>query len=154
MALAAETHTLLASPLGAMFRGLGLRSDLLPPVVRRSILLPHPERFYSQLGAPIETAALAGRDRERAACFAVGEGVRSAVGAGLERLMLMRASDAGRHLRETRDPGSSSSPGARAHGSPRGFVRRSGPARGSGSPDHEIGFDSGARRGRGGRKQS
>jgi len=95
-----DSDQLLASPLGALVRRLGLRADLVPPLVRGwgPTLLPRPERFYFRFGEPIETAALAGRHHDPASCFAVRERVRRAVEAGLGGLMLERARDPGRHL--------------------------------------------------------
>lgn len=90
-----DADDLLASPLGPFISRLAPRADVIPPVVRGlgPTMIPRPVRFYFDFAAPVETAALAGRQGDDDLCFAVREVVRRAVDDGLVRLLVEREHD-------------------------------------------------------------
>ena len=95
-----DAEDILASPVGPLVRRIAPRRDLIPPIVRGLGLtaLPRVERFYFHFGAPVETRHLAGRAGDPATCFALRERVRTAVEAGITRLLLERERDPDRAL--------------------------------------------------------
>ena len=95
-----DADELLASPFGPLLERLAPRRDVIFPVVRGlgPTAVPRPERFYFRFATPVETAALAGRHGDEAACLAVRDQVRAAIEAGITHLLLEREHDPGRAL--------------------------------------------------------
>ncbi len=95
-----DADELLASPLGPLIRQLAPRADTVAPIVRGigPTPLPRPERFYFRFVAPIETAPLAGRQDDSAACLAVRDRVRTAVEDAIAGLLVDRERDPNRAL--------------------------------------------------------
>ncbi len=95
-----DADQILASPLGPALRHLGVRADVLLPIVRGlgPTPLPRPERLYFQFGAAIDARAWAGRHEQTEACEQLRDTVRTAVQAGIESLFELRAQDPRRSL--------------------------------------------------------
>jgi 1-acyl-sn-glycerol-3-phosphate acyltransferase len=94
-----DSDELRRTPIGPLLERLAPRPDEIPPLVRGIGPLPRPERFYFRFGAPIETAALAGRQTDDAVCFALRERVRRAVARGIRALLREREHDPEHGLR-------------------------------------------------------
>lgn len=92
-----DADDLLSTAPGRAIRRLGIREDLLPPIVRGvgPTPLPRPERFYFRFEPPILTAGLS---EDEAAIWSVREQTRAAIEHGLDALQALRASDPGRTL--------------------------------------------------------
>ncbi len=86
---------LLATPMGAVARALGMREDFMLPIVapRRRL-----ERFYFPFAEPIETRQYRG-NADDAACWQVRDQTAYAIEQGLDTLVKLRAKDPDRHLR-------------------------------------------------------
>lgn len=95
-----DADDLAAGPLGALVARLGLRDDLLFPVVRGlgPTLVPRPERLYFEICPPITTRALAGAHADETSCWELRERVRVAVEAGIASLLREREADPRRTL--------------------------------------------------------
>ncbi|GMV44281.1 MAG: membrane protein [Myxococcales bacterium] len=93
-----DADELLAGPLGHVARRLGVRSDVVWPVVRgRRSLLPRPERLYFHFGDPIQPPPPG--DDPHAAARGLRDRVKAAVEAGIEELLQAQRDDAGHGAR-------------------------------------------------------
>lgn len=102
----ADQDQVLASPLGAVVRALGVRKDVVPPVLvgQGPLGLPAIRRQYFAFMPPVPTADWQGRDDDEAA-WEVRRLVEGSVEQGIERLLALRQedpdSDAGPIVQET-----------------------------------------------------
>ncbi len=95
-----DANDLMASPLGAILERLGVRSDVIMPIVKGigPTPLPRPERLYFYFGTPIDTRRYKGRHQDAAACFAVRREAERAVRRGIRVLRAEQQRDPERHL--------------------------------------------------------
>jgi 1-acyl-sn-glycerol-3-phosphate acyltransferase len=89
-----DADDLMRSPLGAIIRKLGIRSDVVMPLVKGvgPTPLPRPERMYFHIGEPIRVVRAGGDDAARE----LRDRVKAAVEEGIEELLHLRARDPGR----------------------------------------------------------
>jgi 1-acyl-sn-glycerol-3-phosphate acyltransferase len=101
-----DADDLLASPLGALLRALGVteqawfrHGEILPPIARGTgpAGLPRLERQYFLFGEPIRTERYAGRHGDPEACRALRQEVAAAVEGGIARLQQVRTGDPERY---------------------------------------------------------
>jgi len=92
-----DADDLMRSPLGAIIRKLGIRSDVVMPLVKGvgPTPLPRPERMYFHIGEPIRVVRAGGDDAARE----LRDRVKAAVEEGIEELLHLRAGDPGRTLK-------------------------------------------------------
>ncbi|MEV6768433.1 lysophospholipid acyltransferase family protein [Nocardia sp. NPDC051030] len=92
-------HPVMA-PLRAAVKGLGLRENLTPPLIRGvgPTLLPKPERFYFSLGTPIDTTPWRDDADPQAAATDLQGIVKKALEGELDFLLAERDRDRGRSL--------------------------------------------------------
>jgi 1-acyl-sn-glycerol-3-phosphate acyltransferase len=104
--IVADADDLLASPLGALLRALGVteqpwfrHGEILPPLARGTgpAGLPRLERQYFLFGEPIPTARYAGRHEDPGACLALREEVRAAIESGIAKLQEVQSRDPERY---------------------------------------------------------
>jgi 1-acyl-sn-glycerol-3-phosphate acyltransferase len=104
--IVADADDLLASPLGALLRALGVteqpwfrHGEILPPLARGAgpAGLPRLERQYFLFGEPIPTARFAGRHEDPAACLALREEVRGEIESGIAKLKQVQSGDPERY---------------------------------------------------------
>ena len=90
----ADQDVLMESPLGEVIRDLGVRKDVVPPVLKGQgpLGLPGIRRQYFLFQPPVPTAAYGGRHDDEAA-WDVRRQVEGAVEAGIDRLLQVRAED-------------------------------------------------------------
>jgi 1-acyl-sn-glycerol-3-phosphate acyltransferase len=90
-----DADDLAASPVGGVVARLGLRDDLLFPVVRGlgPTLLPLPERLYFEILPPITTRELQGAHEDDERCWELRERVRKSVESGIAALIRQRETD-------------------------------------------------------------
>jgi 1-acyl-sn-glycerol-3-phosphate acyltransferase len=95
-----DANDLLSSPLGGWIRRLGIREDMLVPVVRGigPTPIPRPERLYFEVLDPIDPAVIGGDDPD-ARAWALREEVRRSIERGLASLKEFQANDPERTLR-------------------------------------------------------
>lgn len=95
-----DADDLMRSPLGRVVEKLGLRTDILMPVVKGigPTPLPRPERLYFHVGAPIPTAEYGRRGDDDDAARALRDRVRAAVEQGIADLLAHRERDPERAL--------------------------------------------------------
>ena len=95
-----DANDLMASPLGAILERLGVRGDVIMPIVKGigPTPLPRPERLYFYFGAPIDTRRYKGRHQDTEACFAVRREVERVVRRGIRVLRTEQQRDPERHL--------------------------------------------------------
>jgi 1-acyl-sn-glycerol-3-phosphate acyltransferase len=95
-----DTPELMQTPVGGFLKGLGIRSDLIPPIARGRgpAGAPSPQRLYFSFGAPIETAELQGRADQEAVLRGLRERCAEAIRGGLEELRAHRDADPERRL--------------------------------------------------------
>jgi 1-acyl-sn-glycerol-3-phosphate acyltransferase len=88
-------------PLAALVDWMGLRRDLIVPLVRGigPTPIPRPERLYFKLSAPIDTTAYGGDTKDLEACRALRRQVQRELQAGIEFLRWQQAVDPHRTLR-------------------------------------------------------
>ena len=101
-----DADDVLASPLGALLRALGVteqpwfrHGEILPPLARGTgpAGLPRLERQYFLFGEPIRTARFAGRHEDPEACLALRQEVQAAVESGIAQLQQVRSGDPERY---------------------------------------------------------
>ncbi|MEC3914696.1 lysophospholipid acyltransferase family protein [Nocardia sp. CDC160] len=87
-------------PLRKAVEGLGLRSNLTPPLIRGlgPTLVPKPERFYYALGTPIDTSPWRDAEDLEAAATDLQVVVKKALEEELDFLLAERDRDRGRSL--------------------------------------------------------
>ncbi|GAB0106771.1 lysophospholipid acyltransferase family protein [Nocardia sp. JMUB6875] len=87
-------------PLRKAVEGLGLRSNLTPPLIRGlgPTLIPKPERFYYALGTPIDTTPWRDAEDLDAAAIELQILVKKALEGELDFLLAERDRDRGRSL--------------------------------------------------------
>ncbi|MEV6098523.1 lysophospholipid acyltransferase family protein [Nocardia sp. NPDC051981] len=87
-------------PLRKAVEGLGLRSNLTPPLIRGlgPTLVPKPERFYYSLGTPIDTSPWRDAEDLEAAATELQAVVKKALEGELDFLLAERDRDRGRSL--------------------------------------------------------
>lgn len=85
---------LMASPVGEVIRELGVRKDVVPPVMMGAgpLGLPGIRRQYFAFMPPIETRSYGGRDDDEAA-WEIRRRTEAAVEAGIDQLLGVRAAD-------------------------------------------------------------
>ena len=68
-----DANDLLRSPLGAMLDRLGVRTDVIMPIVKGigPTPLPRPERLYFHFAPPIDPRKFEGRYQDDEACYAL-----------------------------------------------------------------------------------
>jgi 1-acyl-sn-glycerol-3-phosphate acyltransferase len=95
-----DANDLMASPLGAILGRLGVRGDVIMPIVKGigPTPLPRPERLYFYFGAPIDTRRYRGRHQDDEVCFAVRREVERAVRRGIRMLRAEQRRDPERYL--------------------------------------------------------
>jgi len=93
--IVADADDYLASPLGPVLRAIGVRPDLLMPIVRGwgGTPLPRPERLYFRFAPPIETRAHRGEQDDARRCRDIREQVRAAIEGGIADLIAYRGED-------------------------------------------------------------
>ena len=92
-----DADDVMRSPLGAIVRKLGVRSDVIMPVVKGvgPTPLPRPERMYFWIGDAIRVEKGEGDEAARG----LRDRVKAAVEAGIAELLAIREGDPGRTLR-------------------------------------------------------
>jgi 1-acyl-sn-glycerol-3-phosphate acyltransferase len=95
-----DANDIMKTPLRGPMERLGVREDLIPPVVRGVGLSmwPRPERFYFRFGEPIETAGYEGRGDDPEALAAVRDETKAALEEGIEWILAEREQDPDRGL--------------------------------------------------------
>ncbi len=95
-----DAEQMLAHPVGRLLRDLGLREDLMLPIVKGlgPTPLPRPERLYFGFGEAIRTVSYAGLENDDDACRELRGRVREAVEAGLVELKEVQRNDPHRGL--------------------------------------------------------
>lgn len=95
-----DADEMLATPLGPLVRRLGIRTDVLLPIVRGigPTPVPRPERLYFAFAPPVDVQRFTGRHEDRDACIAVRDEVRAAVDDRIAFLLARRARDPEREL--------------------------------------------------------
>jgi len=90
----ADQDQVLASPLGEVARALGVRKDVVPPVLvgQGPLGLPAIRRQYFAFMPPVVTADWQGREDDEAA-WEVRRQVEAGVEQGIERLLALRQED-------------------------------------------------------------
>lgn len=90
----ADQDTVLATPIGDMARELGVRRDVIPPLLKGQgpLGLPGIRRQYFAFMPAIETSSWQGCDHDEAA-WAVRRQVEGAVEQGIDRLLTLRDED-------------------------------------------------------------
>lgn len=88
-----DADDFFATPFGHLAKALGLRSDMVPPLVRPSLRsgLPKPERFYFGFGAPIAPRAHASEEELR-------DATKTAVAGLIADLQRVQSGDPERHV--------------------------------------------------------
>lgn len=95
-----DADEILASPVGRVLERLGVRPDLVWPVVKGigPTPLPRPERLYFGFAPPIETASYERRSGDPERCAELRDRVRAAVRRTIRELRAQREADPGRSL--------------------------------------------------------
>ena len=95
-----DSSDLLRTPIGKAMKRLGLRVDLVPPIVKGigPTPLPRPERLYFELREAIDPRAFARTPDDEAGVRALRDHVRAEVEAGIESLRAAREVDPNRRL--------------------------------------------------------
>ena len=95
-----DVGDLLASPLGPLVKKLGVRYDILWPIVKGAgpTPLPRPHRLYFRIGEPVETAGLGGDFDNTDLCKTIRDRVRSEIELGIEWLQRARQEDPKRNF--------------------------------------------------------
>jgi 1-acyl-sn-glycerol-3-phosphate acyltransferase len=95
-----DADEILASPVGRALDWLGVRHDLVMPVVKGlgPTPLPRPERFYFRIAPPIETASYERRSDDPARCGDLRDRTRRAIEQTIDELLTMRDADPDRRL--------------------------------------------------------
>jgi 1-acyl-sn-glycerol-3-phosphate acyltransferase len=98
--LVVDSKEILRSPIGMVLRSMGVRKDLILPVVSGigTTLLPKPQRFYYKFAAPIVTTDYQGLENDPEAVEALKTIVEYEVIKGIEDLQAIRANDPKRNL--------------------------------------------------------
>jgi len=96
-----DADEVMTSPAGKVFEKLGIREDLMWPLVKGlgPTPIPRPERIYFHFGTPIDAAAFGDDDSHDDAVFALRDRVRDAVEEGIEVLLEYREGDPQRYIR-------------------------------------------------------
>ncbi len=94
-----DADDLLRSRFGRLIQGLGLRRDMIPPIVQGigATPIPRPERLYFWFGEPVETRDVVGRQDDAEVCTQLRDAVRTSIEQGIAELRLTRAADPKRH---------------------------------------------------------
>ncbi len=101
-----DANDVMKSPLGKLLDRTGIAKkflrggEVILPIARGLgfTVIPRPERFYFQVGAPLDTRRFAGKHDDKAALLALREEVRVAVESLIEKLLAIRAKDPRRTL--------------------------------------------------------
>ncbi len=90
----ADRDRIMASPLGDAIRALGVRPDIVPPLLKGQgpLGLPGVRRQYFEFMPPVPTAPFEGRDDDDAA-WEFRRQVEASVAAGIDHLLQVRAED-------------------------------------------------------------
>lgn len=97
-----DADEILASPVGRTLQKLGIRRDLVWPVVKGigPTPLPRPERLYFRFEPPVETASYGRRASDEDRCSDLRDRVKTAIEQSIERVLLEREMDPERHFGE------------------------------------------------------
>lgn len=93
-----DPNELMKTRVGRFLGKLGLRDDLMPPLVFGVGLLPRPERLYFKFLPAIRTEDLRGMQDDDATCWALRDQVAASIEEGLLDLRHRRARDPHRKL--------------------------------------------------------
>lgn len=95
-----DSSDLLATPIGQAMKRLGLRVDLVPPLVKGigPTPLPRPERLYFEMREPLDPRAFATDPDDEAGVRALRDAVKAEVEAGIASLRAAREIDPNRRL--------------------------------------------------------
>jgi len=95
-----DSKEILSSPLGILLKGLGVRKDMVIPLVKGVGMtpLPKPQRFYYKFGAPISTADYLGQEENTEVINALKAKVKVEIESGIEELIQYRAKDPNKNL--------------------------------------------------------
>lgn len=101
-----DANDVMKSPFGKFLDRTGIirkflrGGEAIMPIARGLgvTMIPRPERFYFQVGDPIDTRRFAGKHDDREALLALREEVRVAVESLIEKLLAIRAKDPRRTL--------------------------------------------------------
>jgi 1-acyl-sn-glycerol-3-phosphate acyltransferase len=98
--IVADADDIMRSPLGKLFRRLGIREDIIPPIVRPAggAALAVPPRLYFRIAPPIRTDEYKGHHTDEATCRALRDRVQAAVQEGIDLLLEKRERDPDRSL--------------------------------------------------------
>jgi len=90
-----DSKEILASPLGMLLKQLGVRKDMVIPLVKGVGLtpLPRPQRFYYKFGEPISVEKYKGKSDDKDAIKELKAIVRQEVEEGIDALKDIRAND-------------------------------------------------------------
>jgi 1-acyl-sn-glycerol-3-phosphate acyltransferase len=96
-----DADQLMDSPLGVPIRRLGLRTDVIPPIMRGigPTMFPRPQRYYFQFRPAISTQSLAGKHTDDDVCWTLREEIRGEIERGIEELREIRQRDPRRSFR-------------------------------------------------------
>jgi len=95
-----DADEILASPVGRALQGLGMRRDLVWPLVKGigPTPLPRPERLYFRFEPPVETASYGRRAEDADRCNDLRDRVKAAIERSIEQVLVDREADPERHL--------------------------------------------------------
>lgn len=93
--LVMDSKEILASPVGKILKLMGVRKDMVIPLVKGVGItpLPRPQKFYYQFGTPISTTEYLGMEENKEALYALKEKVQLKVEEGLSDLLKIRDND-------------------------------------------------------------
>jgi len=94
-----DADEVMQTRVGRWIEGLGIRKDMIPPVVQGigGSPIPRPERLYFWFGDPIATRDVAGQQDDDGVCHPLRDQVRESIEAGIVELRHARAADPKRH---------------------------------------------------------
>src|SRR5262249_8041939 len=95
-----DADEIMASPLGPLLQKVGVRQDIIMPLVRGigPTPLPRLERLYFHFAPPITTREYGGAHEDTERCQELRDRVHAAVLGGIEHLVETRAADPERDL--------------------------------------------------------
>ena len=95
-----DSKEIAKSPLGYLLKGMGVRKDLMLPIVKGAGLTPLPrsQRFYYKFGTPISTKEYNEESDNDAYCEELKGTVKTAVEAGIQELLDIRKKDPNKKL--------------------------------------------------------
>ncbi len=96
-----DADELMETPLGEPIRRLGMRTDVIPPIIRGigPTMFPRPQRYYFQFRPAISTKDLSGKHTDDDTCWSLREQIKAEVECGIQELREIRERDPRRSFR-------------------------------------------------------